>query len=259
MVEIVMNERAWCEDALENLNTKTMHVAVSRLARYYYSIGCRRPDVVRKLEDYLIRCDKHVGLAKWQDYIERCVDNMDKRPLVDVEYIPITQKEIDIIEKNHGISERKVLFCLLCLAKYLTEIDERNHYWCRFGIKDIFALANVNINTKRRGMMLSKFRDEGLITFSKIVDNTNMHIEYADETGEPVMKITDARNLGYQYMAMRYDGYIRCRACGLVVKRTGPAQKYCPECAISVDYANRTVRRRSLNIPDTTKIDTVRN
>lgn len=244
MVDIIMNERAWCENALENFHTGNTYEAIARLARYYYSLGYKRADVIAMLEDYLIRYDNNISLVKWQDSIERCADNMDKRPLTDIPYIPITKKEIEVIAGRTNITEQKVLFSLLCLTKYLNAVDERNHDWCRYELRDIFSLANLQLNVRRRGQLLSKLRADGLVTFSRIVDNTNLHTEFVDHEGEAITKITDFRNLGYQLMAMKGERYMHCSVCGLTIRRRSPAQKYCPACAVAVDHASRTARRR---------------
>ena len=246
MVDIVMSERAWCENALENFHTGNTYEAIARLARYYHSLGYKRADLIGKLEDYLLRYDSNVSLVKWQDSIERCADNADKRPLIDIPYIPITKAEVDVISGRTNITEQKVLFSLLCLTKYLNAVDSRNHDWCRYELRDIFSLANLQLNVRRRGQLLSKLREDGLITYSRIVDNTNLHTEFVDHDGEPVAQISDFRNLGYQFMAMNGDGYMHCSVCGLTIKRRSPAQKYCPACAVAVDHANRTARRRSI-------------
>ena len=245
MVDIIMNEREWCENALENFHTGNTYEAIARLARYYYSLGYKRSDVISKLENYLTRYDDNVSLVKWQDSIERCVDNMDKRPLVNIPFIPVTRKEMGVIAGRSNVTEQKTLFSLLCLTKYLNAVDGRNHDWCRFEPKDIFSLANLQLNVRRRGLLLAKLRTDGLVTFSRIVDNTNMHAEFVDHDGEPEIKIFDFRNLGFQYMAIQHDGYMRCSVCGVTIRRRSPAQKYCPVCAVAVDHANRTARRRA--------------
>lgn len=244
MVDIIMNERAWCEGIIENFHTGSTYDAIQRLARYYYTLGYKRNDVVAKLEEYLVRYDRNISLVKWQDSIERCADNMDKRPLANIEYVPVTQKELDTIGSVQNISDQKVLFSLLCLTKYLNAVDSRNRDWCRFELRDIFTLANLQMNVRRRGQVLARLRALGFVTFSHIVDNTNLHAEYVDHDGDCVLKVQDFRNLGFQYMGIHHDGYMRCSVCGLMIKRRSPAQKYCPACAVSVDYANRTARRR---------------
>lgn len=247
MVEIIMNERAWCESVIENFHTGSTYDAIQRLARYYYTLGYKRNDVISKLEEYLIRFDDNISLVKWQDSIERCVDNMDKRPLTNIEYVPVTQKELDTIGAIQNITEQKVLFSLLCLTKYLNAVDSRNRDWCRFELRDIFTLANLQMNVRRRGQVLSKLRGLGLVTFSHIVDNTNLHTEFVDHDGACVLQVRDFRNLGFQYMEISHSGYMRCAVCGLTIKRRSPAQKYCPVCAIAVDHAARTTRRRMLS------------
>ena len=80
-------------------------------------------------------------------------------------------------------------------------------------------MANVQISTKRQSLMLSDLRDIGVIRSSKKVDNVNINVLCLDDDGDPVMQVTDFRNLGNQYLMYHGHQYIECASCGLVVPK----------------------------------------
>ena len=69
-----------------------------------------------------------------------------------------------------------------------------------------------------------------MIRFSKKVDNVNINVLCLDEGGDPVMQVTDFRNLGNQYLMYHGHQYIECASCGLVVPKKNNSQRYCKHC-----------------------------
>ena len=64
--------------------------------------------------------------------------------------------------------------------------------------------------------------------------------------GPPAIKITDFRNLGYQYLKYYGEPYFECANCGIVTKYKDPdnirstrQQKYCASCAVKINTQQR--------------------
>lgn len=246
-MSIVLDEREYVERVLNGYElggkpTETL----SRVARYYSSIsGAQKSDVRAKLEKFMLRCDPSINLVKWQETIDRIIKGADKFPLIYIESVPITEKEVAICDSLDGVQSRRLLFTLICLAKYSNIVNEKNGGWVNRQDKEIFKLANVVTSIKRQSLMLNDFRTAGLIRFSRKVDNVNINVMCIDSGGIPVMEIRDFRNLGYQYMRFHGAPFIECAECGLVIKKRSNAQKYCHDCAIDV---NRQRTRDRLGI-----------
>jgi len=236
-MSIVLNEREYVEEILEGhaLGPKPTET-LSRVARYYFSIeGLKKPDVRAELENFMLRCDPTINLVKWQDTIDRIVRGAAKFPLIYIESVPITKKEMSICDSLDGVQSRRLMFTLICLAKYSNLVNEKNGGWVNRQDKEIFKLANIVTSTKRQSLMLNDFRSAGLIRFSRKVDNVNINVQCIDTSGTSVLEISDFRNLGYQYMRFHGGSYIECEECGLVIKRRSNAQKYCHDCAVDVN------------------------
>lgn len=236
-MSIVLNEREYVERMLDGcvLGVKPTET-LSRIARYYFSVdGFNKSDVHAELEKFMLRCDPTINLVKWQETIDRIVKSATKFPLIHIDSIPVTKNEMAVCDSLDGIQSRRLMFTLICLAKYSDLVNEKNGGWVNRQDKEIFKLANVVTSIKRQSLMLNDFRSAGLIRFSRKVDNVNINVQCIDNDGVPVLKINDFRNLGYQYMRFHGGSYIECEECGLVIKKRSNAQKYCHDCAIDVN------------------------
>lgn len=248
-MEIVLNEREFAEQVLEDCELgRKPYETLGHLAKYYHAEGYKDREIQRLLEDFILKCDPTANLFKWEGTIARQVKNAKKYALVELDFIPVTHREMEICESlsqrelgqlYSGVNKRqpaikqnvsKVLFTMICLAKYGNAINDHNNGWVNRQDKEIFRLANVQISTKRQSLMLGDLRDFGLIRFSKKVDNVNINVLCLDEGGDPVMQVSDFRNLGNQYLMYHGQQYIECACCGLVIPKRNNSQRYCKDC-----------------------------
>lgn len=242
---IILNERACAEQALETLSLGNKPVeTLGRLAKYYYSEGYRKEQIGGLLEDFMLKCDPTISIVKWQDAIDRQVSNADKYPLIDIKGIDITQSEIERIKALDGKIRQKLMFTMLCLAKYGNILHPANNNWVNKKDKEVFSLANITITTRRQSLYINDLWSAGYVGFSKVVDNINLNVRIVDNSSETALTITDFRNLGNQYLRFAGEKYFECQCCGLVVKKKSDKQKYCTACAVEVDRQKALERYR---------------
>lgn len=243
MIEIILDEKQWCEDMISQCNLgRNPPGTLSRLAKYYYSQGLRRRDLARALEEFLLRCSAETNVVRWQETIDNCVKQADRRPLIHIDYIPITVSELEQIESLQSSVAQRVMFTMLCLAKYRMAVNPKNDGWISYESKDIFSLANVKMQSARQYAVLNELLMADMLRTSKIVDNISMRVQIIDN-GEEALRVIDFRNLGNQYM-QRIDSsrYVECANCGLIVRKGSNSQRYCKDCA-----SDRAVDRRRKN------------
>lgn len=207
---------------------------VGLLARYYKAEGYQKNDIHGMVEEFLLKNDPSTNLVKWQPFIERVVKDCDKYPLVDIDYIPVTSGELDIIRAIGSVQEQRLLFTLICIAKLNNAINPKNHNWTNVKDRDIFMMANIQAPIKKQSIMFHNLRGLGLIKFSRAVDNVNICVTCLGAAEEPAVVISDLRNLGHQYSRLNGEQMFECVCCGLVCKKKTNNQKYCPECATDV-------------------------
>lgn len=234
MREIVLNEKEWAKEAINSLSLgKKPYETIVRVAKYYKSQGYRKSDVRRQVEDFMIRCDPRLSLVKWNDSITAAVNAAEKYPPVCIAGVTITVPEMEKIERLDSVLKQRVMFTLLCLAKYGNAVNPRNGNWVNLEQKDIFMLANVKITGKRQALMINELWQAGYIGYSCLVDNVNLNVKIIED-GDLTMFVDDFRNLGNQYMLYHGGNYFACEGCGVVLKAApgvGRPQKYCQECA----------------------------
>lgn len=236
MTNIVLNERAYAEDALKNLSLGSKPIeTLGRIARYYYSMGYKKKEIGGMLEDFMLKCDPTINIVKWQGTIDKQVSSADKYELIDISGIKITQSEMDKIQHIEGKLLQRLMFTMLCLAKYGNEISPNNNNWVNRKDKEIFSLANITITTKRQSLLINDLWRMQYIGYSRVVDNININVKIINNDSPTVLCINDFRNLGNQYMRYCGEKYIECECCGKVVKGNHGRQKYCAECAAEID------------------------
>ena len=235
-MSIVLNERECAIEALQKcvLDAKPL-VTLGRVAKYYRAEGYKKSEIHSMLESFMLKCDPTINIVKWQDAIDRQIKDVDKFPLIEIEGVPITQCELDVCNSLSGIQMRRLMFTLICLAKFCNAVSDKNNGWVNRPDKEIFKMANVVTPIKRQSLMLNDLREAGLIRFSRKVDNININVKCIDDVGEPALIVTDYRNLGYQYMRYCGEQYFECASCGIVIKKTGKNHKYCSDCAADIN------------------------
>ena len=158
---------------------------------------------------------------------------------------------MDRIDALSGKQIRRLAFTLLCLAKYWDAISPKGGHWVNNKDSDIMRMANINTSIKRQSLMYYNLNAAGMIQFSRKVDNTNVQVCFI-QPGEVVMRVTDFRNLGYQYLRYHGEPYFECSNCGVTTKyndiHKGKKQKYCNACAAEIsmqNHINAVMRQRA--------------
>ena len=241
-MNIVTDEKMWAERAIATHSFGQNPIqTLDRVARYYYQYEkCSKKDILGKLEQFLLRCDPSISLVLWADQLERISKSADRRPLIELDGVSVSSSELAVVNHLKGTIKQRLMFTLICLAKYENFVRKNDSNWVKTEHKHIMALANIVTSTKRQAQLLRELRDDGLIAFSKRVDNLNIKVCCIDD-GQCELYITDFRNLGNQYMMYKGGQYIHCEGCGLTVKKNSNAQRYCPSCAADM-YSKRSIQ-----------------
>ena len=240
---IVLNERDWAEDMIMSRSLgKKPFETLRRVARYYIDNGIPKKQVRRLLDSFMIQCDPTASLTKWTDSLDRAVSFALKHDAINIESIDITGPEMKAIDALGGKQIRRLAFTLLCLAKYWNAITGKTDGWVNSKDVDIIRMANINTSIKRQSLMYFNLREAGMIEFSRRVDNTSVRVCFIED-GDVIMRVTDFRNLGYQYMMYHGEPYFVCQNCGITTKIDNPAKgrkpKYCKACATEVAIQSR--------------------
>lgn len=250
-MSIVLNEHEWAEAMIQSKSLgKKPFETLCRVAKYYLDKDYGKSAVRSMLDTFLLQCDPTASLPKWADALDYALARALKYDAITIDGIDITRDEMQQIDSLNGRQLRRLAFTLLCLSKYWNVVSSQNNYWVNSKDNEIMAMANINTSIKRQGQMYWALREAGMIQFSKKVDNTNVRVCFSGD-GETVMRVTDFRNLGYQYLKYHGEPYFECKNCGVTVKMNEPSrgrrQQYCKDCAIEIrtrQNVNAVMRQR---------------
>ena len=232
---VVLNEKKHAECIIEkgevgNKPTSTLFL----LAKYYrQKENLNKEQTFNKLNEFMETNYKNYNSATWEDIIEDISKKANKYPLREIDYIEITQSEIDIIRNVCNIKYEKLLFTILCYAKLYNKISDKNNGWVNTDIKELFRVARVTVKYRNdKFLYLNDLETSGLISFSNKNDNLNLRVTFIDDNSEAVLKVDDFRELGYEYLNYIGDGkFIRCECCKRLVKKSSKNMKYCNKCS----------------------------
>lgn len=232
---VILNEKEYAEQIIEkgevgNKPTSTLFL-LSKYYRQEKKLSERK--TAEKLNEFMKQNYKGYNEALWEDIIEDISKKGKKYLIQEIKSIDITQKELDEISKLTNMKYEKLLFTMLCYAKLYNTLSETNNGWINTDIKEIYKSARVTVKYRNdKFLYLNDLEETGLISFSNKNDNLNMRINFIDNDSDVVLKITDFRELGYEYQNYIGDGkFIRCSECGRIVRKNGKSDKYCSNCA----------------------------
>lgn len=251
---IVLNEHEWAKEMIASRSLgKQPFETLRRVAKYYLDKKYSKKEVRKMLDNFLIQCEPTASLPKWSDTIDYAIKRASKYNAIKIDYITITKPELKIIKNLNGVQIKRLAFTLLCLAKYWDAVNKQGDHWVNSKDCDIMRMANINTSIKRQSAMYHQLNELELIQFSKKVDNTNVRVCFITD-GEPVMQISDFRNLGYQFLKHCGEPYFECCNCGVTEKvlnpKSGRKQKYCRSCAVEVamqQNVNSVMKLRKTN------------
>lgn len=180
--------------------------------------------------------------VKWSETLDKFVKNAAKYPLVHIDYVPVTKSELEKIELLESRRHQRLMFSMLCIAKFYDLKNPQNNHWVNQDDKVVFALASTPMSKHDQNIVLHELFKAGYIKFSQKVDNLNSQVQIIDNDSPVVLKISDFRKLGYEYMLYKGANYIRCKNCGKLVKQNKNGTKqFCDDCAGYVPTEVKTI------------------
>lgn len=248
-MKFIFDEKKEIEDLMDcmTLNVSRFANIINNLSRYnFFVLGMDNNENVEIISHWLtIHCPKYNDFS-YSSIVESYVKNASNYPLKSIQNIKIYQSELDYISNFTDIKKEKVLFVLLCVAKYQKEFFgyKNGKYIC--STPDIFKMARVNIPVAEREMMMHELY--GPIGCSYRVDGAERYVTFMSdgENNEKVafeMDETDYLELAFKYLWWKNGkiGYSKCKKCGRLFRlnkengqlsnKNSNARQYCHECS----------------------------
>ena len=233
---IVLNEKKYAIECLENgFVGRKPFFTLSIIAKYYYyCLNYKKSKIEMLLNDFMFK-NYSIGYQSdrlsWQDTIEKIVKKVNNYTLLELDGVKITKSELKTISGIGNPNKERVMFTILCLAKFGIARNPQSNGWVNTDSKEIFKMARVSCKAKERELYIGDLCDRGLLELPKRNDNVSLRVTFIDD-GEEELFISDFREIGYEYLKYKGENFIRCAECGILTRGNKYGnKKYCKDCA----------------------------
>lgn len=241
-MEFIFDEQKYVSDLLKGgkFTTNKFGDFINKITRYNY--------FVRQLSDnenieytkmwLTVHCNNFI-VRDYLDTIENAVKSAKTFPLRKIDGIQIYDSELTTISSLNNIRKEKLLFAMLCMAKYQQKWSKCFNGKFIDSITNMFKTARVNISRDDKYQMLHDLYELGLIGVSYKADGAETYVNFVsdgendsvnDEVG--VLTENDYKELAYTYLNWKnHGGYVKCKndECGRLFKKKGNYE-LCPLC-----------------------------
>lgn len=194
------------------------------LVKYWKYKGFDKHKIEDKLRDAL---DAYKEL-----YNRNILDNRVKRAMsIGMRYdlltgitVEILDTEIKLINELKTDQQRRLMFIMLIVWKFWGMKD------FRAANKDLIGLTKVKMNNDTFWNNIHQLTKSGLLSMKQFKEKDYYVIDI-EQTGKPMLKINDYRDLVYYYFAANEpDRYGKCEKCGKIIEITSNRKMYCRSC-----------------------------
>ena len=243
---IVLNEKKYAIECLENgFVGRKPFFTLSIIAKYYYyCLNYKKSKIEMLLNDFMFK-NYSIGYQSdrlsWQDTIEKIVKKVNNYTLLELDGVKITKSELKTISGIGNPNKERVMFTILCLAKFGIARNPQNNGWVNTDSKEIFKMARVSCKAKERELYIGDLCDRGLLELPKRNDNVSLRVTFIDD-GDEELFVSDFRELGYEYLKYKGENFIRCAECGILTRGNKYGNKrYCKDCAAYTPQKIKTI------------------
>lgn len=226
----ILNELKYVEYVLQEgiIGRKPSHT-ISLLARqYYHEKHLSNYEIYDKINIFMSECYEDYNYTEWYDAIISRIKTAVKYPLLKIDYLPISQSDMDKIGLLTDYNLQKLFFTCLCFAKYYNAINQKNNNWVNIKLTQLFSIANLSGKKSSKLYLLHTLKKLGQIEFSMKCDNTNVRVVNIYDGND--YHVYHMEDLGNQYMVLIGNGFY-CAKCGKYEKQNKAKTKiYCRNC-----------------------------
>lgn len=234
---MILNEKKYAKNVLlGRVKLKNIYQIVSLLSRYnYHEVHMSDEQSYSFIVQWLQVHNLIFSEYKYSSLIQDCVRKAPKCPFYQIDSIDISRSELEKIQAIGNIRQEKILFVLLCMAKFQAVAFGFKDNFVTIKIPELFKTARVSVPSREREAILYQLKKLGYIKFPQRVDSQGLFVTLDADDGETI-KLGEAEcdELAYTYLQLTDQGKItHCEKCGRLIKRTKLA--LCKDCAEKTD------------------------
>ena len=199
---------------------------------YYYCVKLRKTGIEKPLIEYIEKAAPDIyneNPNKWNEIAESISRHVGGVKLSNVNYIPITENELKVIDSLDNRESKRLLFTMLVVAKWQNGRRTNNNNWLcldrdynkKIGASRysyIFKLAHVKDSLAERAIRIGELTDCGFLEAKEKIDSLDLRVTFAEcnEESKEVMQVKDLSQLGllYRYEIEKDCSVSKCEDCG---------------------------------------------
>lgn len=244
---MILNECKYAERCIEeNSVGENLFKTLPILARYFsHKMGYS----AEKIEDELLTFTEknYKGYYKKRLYINNFIEKISSgaknTPLREIDGIWITKKELDAIRNIGDSSTERLLFSLLCYAKFNIAKNPKSNGWINDAVSEIFTVARISPKSEDRAKMIRNLNELGYVEKFKKGTKINYRVTIVDRKGNGELFIDDFRELGYEYLKYCGQNFVRCAECGKLIRgNKAGTKRYCSSCVAYTPMTTKKVK-----------------
>lgn len=254
-MDFVMNEEKYAERLLNercDIDFKSRTYAITVIAKYYRTLGYDDKAVERDVELFIGERFPNVSKKSVDFWLKRAVTVSKKYPLLKIDNINVTDKEMDIIDALHSDKFKtdklqRLAFAFLCFSKF-EAAKGRKDGWVNTDRKYIFQAADLrNIKNDKQLLYIHELCKLGYVDISLKIGSGGIKV-LGNAEGTPEIAVGDMNEVGYIFEEYEGRRFIKCYICGKRVPVTNGRSIYCRSCAENVNREKTRERmKKALN------------
>lgn len=204
MINVVINEVEKAKELLENIDKikENSYQNLLILSKYFkYVLNYQDNKIKKELNLLLEKSVKKYVPREYEEFIEKIIKKTNEQTLFCYEHMPITNNEIKLIKELKDKTLERIMFTLICLAKYFDLINSKNNHWVALDIKAIFYISGLKRTKLDQMKILRRLKELDYIEFSKNIVSNSLRIKaieklknYKDKN-ENVIYVKEFKNL----------------------------------------------------------------
>jgi len=243
LIQEKYNEEEYAKKIEENgFLTNRHNYELTLLIKYWKKCGIKPKARKEKIYEF---CKNNIEKFNEVKYFKRINSALRKgsrkdNPLIIIEKIPITSKDIEYINSlDIEYDYKKILFTLLvrmkikkeiCILKYGNYLQYNYLSGTQKTYNEIYEVSKIS-NTYKINKIINILEQLGYVDVRTRGRIKLLFIDNIEESSKIEFNVTTFDNIGYYFDWYNGDDkIIRCENCGKLIKRRNNRQKYCPTC-----------------------------
>lgn len=236
---LILNEEKYAKSIYDGQNEEEKSVIskIGYITRYLLNVENKSDDEIYKNSvEWMQKYHNNFEESCYSNLISDAIKRAHKQPFYNIDYIKITQSELDVISSLDNLRAEKILFVLLCMAKQQSISMGFTNGLVRYSITDLCKMARISVPAEDREYILHNILQYGFLDYPKKNNTKCLFVTFVDNIGEPVLNLdeTDCKELAYVYLNWKNkgNGYGRCDCCNRLMKKSKKNPKrFCEDCS----------------------------